>query len=127
MTITSNYIKVSDEARIKLARLFKVEAKTVYLALTGRRNSDKARKIRYAAVKEFGGVPMVHCPACETLHETTEDGREIMRQEWRNGAVLVWYKGTPEVVVRHKGREVLHENCGSMTRFSEIQLFAESL
>lgn len=127
MTITSNYIKVSDEARAKLARLFKVDVKTVYLALTGRRNSDKARKIRYTAVKEYGGVPMVHCPACETLHETTEDGREIMRQEWSNGAVLVWYKGTPEVVVRHKGCEVLHEDCGSMTRFSEIQLYAESL
>ncbi len=127
MTITSNYIKVSDEAKMKLARLFQVEAKTVYLALTGRRSSDRARKIRYTAVNEYGGVPMVHCPACETLHEMTEDGREIMRQEWSNGAVLVWYKGTPEVVVRHKGREVLHENCESMTRFSEIQLFAERL
>ena len=127
MTITSNYIKVSEDTKMKLARLFNVEAKTVYLALTGRRNSDKARKIRYTAVKEYGGIPMVHCPACETLHETTEDGREIMRQEWSNGAVLVWYKGTPEVVVRHKGREVLHENCEGMARFSEIQLLAESL
>ncbi len=56
MAITSNYIKVSDEARVKLARLFKVEAKTVYLALTGRRNSDKARKIRYTAVKQYGVI-----------------------------------------------------------------------
>lgn len=112
---------------MKLARVFDVEPKTVYLALTGRRNSDKARKIRYAAVKEYGGVPMLHCPACETLHETTEDGRQIMRQEWPNGAVLVWYKNTPEVIVRHKGREVLHENCKDLPRFTEIQLYAESL
>lgn len=127
MRTTNSYIKVSSEAREKLARAFEVEEKTVYLALTGRRDSEKARKIRYAAVNEYGGVPMVHCPACETLHETTEDGREVMRQEWLNGAVLVWYKGTPEVVVRHKGREVLHEDCESMPRFSEIQLYAESL
>ena len=127
MRTTESYIKVSNEARAKLARLFKVEEKTVYLALTGRRDSDKARKIRYTAVNEYGGVPMLHCPACETLHETTEDGREVMRQEWENGAVLVWYKGTPEVIVRHKGREVLHENCETMPRFTEIQLYAESL
>ena len=47
MRTTSSYIKVSDEAKTKLARLFQVEEKTVYLALTYRRNSDKARKIRY--------------------------------------------------------------------------------
>lgn len=127
MRTTESYIKVSNEARAKLARVFHVEEKTVYLALTYRRDSDKARKIRYMAVKEYGGVPMVHCPACETLHETTEEGREVMRQEWPNGAVLVWYKGTPEVIVRHKGREILHEDCAGMPRFSEIQLYAESL
>ena len=127
MRTTNSYIKVNEDAKMKLARVFDVEPKTVYLALTGRRNSDKARKIRYAAVKEYGGVPMLHCPACETLHVTTEDGREVMRQEWPNGAVLVWYKGTPEVIVRHKGREVLHEDCANMPRFTEIQLYAESL
>lgn len=127
MRTTNSYIKVNEDAKMKLARVFDVEPKTVYLALTGRRNSDKARKIRYAAVNEYGGVPMLHCPACETLHETTEDGREVMRQEWPNGAVLVWYKGTPEVIVRHKGREVLHEDCANMPRFTEIQLYAESL
>ena len=127
MRTTTHYIKVSAEAKAKLARRFQVEEKTVYLALTGRRDSDKARKIRYTAVKEYGGVPMLHCPACETLHETTEEGREVMRQEWPNGAVLVWYKGTPEVVVRHKGHEMLREDCANMRRFTEIQLYAESL
>lgn len=127
MRTTSSYIKVSDEARAKLARQFKVEEKTVYLALTYRRDSEKARKIRYTAVKDYRGIPMLHCPACETLHETSEEGRDVMRQEWPNGAVLVWYKGTPEVIVRHKGREVLHEDCANMPRFTEIQLYAESL
>ena len=40
MITTESYIKVSNEARAKLARLFKVEEKTVYLALTYRRDSD---------------------------------------------------------------------------------------
>lgn len=34
MRTTESYIKVSNEVRAKLARLFKVEEKTVYLALT---------------------------------------------------------------------------------------------
>ena len=37
MRTTESYIKVSNEARAKLARLFNVEEKTVYLALTYRR------------------------------------------------------------------------------------------
>ena len=64
MRTTESYIKVSNEARAKLARLFNVEEKTVYLALTYRRDSDKARKIRYAAVRNYGGVAMCHCPEC---------------------------------------------------------------
>ena len=51
MRTTESYIKVSNEARAKLARLFNVEEKTIYLALTYRRNSDKMRKIRYTAVR----------------------------------------------------------------------------
>lgn len=56
MRTTESYIKVSNEVRAKLARLFKVEEKTVYLALTYRRDSEKMRKIRYTAVHSFGGV-----------------------------------------------------------------------
>ena len=40
MRTTESYIKVSNEARAKLARLFKKKKKTVYLALTYRRDSD---------------------------------------------------------------------------------------
>lgn len=126
-TTTPRYIDVTSEATAQLMRVFGCSDKMVYLALTYRKDSELARKIRYTAVNNYGGRPMAHYPECETLHDTTEDGREVMRQEWPNGAVLVWYKGTPEVVVRHKGREVLHEDCMSMPRFSEIQLYAESL
>lgn len=108
MRTTSNYIKVSSEAREKLARAFEVEEKTVYLALTGRRDSDKAKKIRYTAVKEYGGIPMVHCPECETMHDITEDGRQIMRQRFNNGATLRIDKNTGETwITNHHGETVM--------------------
>ena len=88
MRTTESYIKVSNEARAKLARLFKVEEKTVYLALTYRRDSEKMRKIRFTAVHSFGGVAMCHCPECETLHEIRESGRQLMVQNFNNGVKL---------------------------------------
>ena len=121
-----NYIKVGEQTKQTLARVFKVTPKFVYMALTNRKDTPTAKKIRYTAVKHYGGVAMLHCPACDTLHEVTEDGREVMRQEFKNGAVLVWYKGTPEVLVRFKGKEEQF-NCPSLPKFSEIQLYAESL
>lgn len=126
-TVTKRYIDATPEVKAKLAKVFNVCEKFVYMCLTYRKNNDTARKIRFTAVQNYGATPMGHYPLCETLHETTEDGRQIMRQEWPNGAVLVWYKNTPEVIVRHKGREVLHENCENLPRFTEIQLYAESL
>lgn len=86
MRTTTSYIKVSNEARAKLARVFGVEEKMVYLALTYRRDSDKARRIRYAAVHEYGGVAMCHSPECETIHNVSQDGRELMVQNFDNGA-----------------------------------------
>ena len=123
----STYIKVDERVKETLAKVFNVTTKFVYMALTNRRDSRTARKIRYVAVRDYGVVPMVHCPACDTLHEVTENGREVMRQEFSNGAVLVWYKGTPEVVVNFKGKEAQRFECDTLARLSEIQLYAESL
>ncbi len=128
MRTTSNYIKVSSEAREKLARAFEVEEKTVYLALTGRRDSDKAKKIRYTAVKEYGGIPMVHCPECETMHDITEDGRQIMRQRFNNGATLRIDKNTGETwITNHHGETVMHKQCITIPQLTEIQLYAATL
>lgn len=128
MRTTDSYIKVSEEAKTKLARLFKVEPKTVYLALTYRRNSDKARKIRYAAVHEFGGVAMCHCPECDTMHNVTEDGRQLMVQNFDNGVRLVIDKQTGMAVVYdRKGRVMETRQIEKMVELSEVQLYAESL
>lgn len=128
MRTTSSYIKVSDEAKTKLARLFQVEEKTVYLALTYRRNSDKARKIRYIAVRDCGGVPMCHCPECETLHEIKEGDRQLMVQNFDNGIKLEIDKQTGAAVVyNRKGAVVCRRQIVKFPELTELQLYAESL
>ena len=128
MRTTESYIKVSNEARAKLARLFKVEEKTVYLALTYRRDSDKARKIRYAAVHNFGGVAMCHCPECETLHEIREGERQLMVQNFDNGIKLEIDKHTGAAVMYdRRGAVVCRRHIEKFPELSELQLYAESL
>lgn len=128
MRTTSSYIKVSNEARAKLARLFKVEEKTVYLALTYRRDSEKMRKIRFAAVHNFGGVAMCHCPECETLHEIREGGRQLMVQNFDNGVKLEIDKQTGAAVVYDRRGAVLStRQIEKFPELTEIQLYAESL
>jgi len=119
---------VSNEARAKLARLFNVEEKTIYLALTYRRNSDKMRKIRYTAVREYGGVAMCHCPECETLHEVREGGRLLMVQNFDNGIKLEIDKQTGAAVVYdRKGAVLCSRKIEKFPELSELQLYAESL
>lgn len=128
MRTTNSYIKVSNEVRAKLARLFKVEEKTVYLALTYRRNSDMARKIRFTAVHNFGGVAMCHCPECETLHEIREGGRQLMVQNFNNGVKLEIDKQTGAAVVYdRRGAVVSTRQIEKFPELTEIQLYAESL
>lgn len=128
MRTTSSYIKVSNETRAKLARLFQVEEKTVYLALTYRRNSPSARKIRYMAVHEYGGKPMAHCPECETLHNITAGGRPMMVQNFDNGARLEVDKQTGEAVVyNRRGAALQSKVITNIPELSEMQLYAEAL
>lgn len=128
MRTTESYIKVSNEARAKLARLFKVEEKTVYLALTYRRDSDKAKKIRYAAVRNYGGVAMCHCPECETLHEIREGERQLMVQNFDNGVKLEINKHTGAAVVYdRRGAVMCRRHIEKFPELSELQLYAESL
>lgn len=125
-TNATRCIEVTQEARVKLTRAFRCTAKTVQESLKYRMNSDKARKIRYAAVKEYGGKPMLYVPECETLFTTELDGKEYMRQMFNNGAVLMWHKGTADVIVRFRDKEESFK-CESLPRLTEIQLYAESL
>lgn len=125
---TQRYIDATKEVREKLAKLFNVTEKMVYLALTYRKNSVIARKIRYVAVHEYHSKPMCHCPECETLHNITEDGRELMVQNFDNGVKLEVDKNTGETVVYDRRGEVLQrKQIHRVPELSELQLYAESL
>lgn len=55
IAVTERYIDATQEAKNRLARLFKVSDKFVYMALTYRKNTDLARKVRYVAVRDYQG------------------------------------------------------------------------
>lgn len=55
-------IRLTMEQRRHLARVFHCCEKMVYMALTYRKDTVLARKIRYTAIKEFGGTAMVEVP-----------------------------------------------------------------
>lgn len=98
------------------------------MALTYRKNGENARKIRNAAVKEYGAIPMCHYPECETLHDTTEGGRQIMRQVFNNGATLRVDKRTGETwITNRQGKIVVHKQVISIPQLAAIQVLAENL
>lgn len=96
-------IKVSDDLRRKLAKLFKVTETTVRSALRydlKKGQTDTAVKIRVAALQN-GGVPCLTLPECETIHDE-ENG--TMVQTFGNGAQLVIDKTDGTAVALYKGR-----------------------
>ncbi|MDE6246213.1 MAG: hypothetical protein K2M41_00010 [Muribaculaceae bacterium] len=100
----------------------------MYLALTYRSDTEKARKIRFTAVNNYGATPMCHYPECETLHDTTEDGRQIMRQVFNNGAVLRVDKCTGEAwITNRRSERVVNRQCITIPDLSEIQVLAENM
>mgnify|MGYP000524903486 CR=1 FL=1 len=127
-TASKRYIDVTDVTKNKLAELFKCTGTMVYLALTYRKNSMLAKKIRYVAVRDYQGKPMHHCPECETLHNLTEDGRQVMVQNFDNGVKLEVDKGTGNVVAyNRKGENIGNWENVTIPKLSEIQMYAESL
>ncbi len=127
-TTAERYINATDEAIAGLAKALECTEKAVYNALTYRTDSALARKIRYTAVKEFRAIPMHHCPVCNTIFDITEDGRQIMRQEFDNGATLRIDKKTGESwITNRRGVTVAHRQCISLPQLSEIQVMAENM
>ena len=127
-TTAERYIDATDEATAKLAKVFNVTQKMVYLALTYRQNSETARKIRYAAVHEYGATPMCHCPECETLHNVTKDGRKLMVQNFNNGVRLEIDKHTGAAVVYNRNGAVIGlRQIVKFPELADLQLYAESL
>lgn len=127
-TTAARYIDASKEATEKLAKLFKCTPKFVYICLTYRADSELARKIRFTAVRNYGATPMCHLPECETMHDTLEDGRQIMRQVFDNGAMLRVDKNTGEAwITNRKGEVVQRATIKPIPELSKLQVLAENL
>ena len=125
---SERYIRATEESVEQLARLFNCMAKYVYMCLTYRQENETARKIRYTAVKHYGATPMIHVPECETIHDMTEGGREVMRQVFSNGVTLRVDKNTGEAwATDRKGAEVLRGQVVKFTDLMKIQAEAENL
>ena len=62
-------IFVSEKAKVHLRTVFKCSGVMVWYALTFKRDSDLARKIRYVALTQLGGVPSWKPEGMETTHE----------------------------------------------------------
>lgn len=128
-TTAERYIDATPEATAKLAKLFRCTEKYVYMCLTYRRDNETARKIRFTAVRNYGATPMCHLPECETMHDTLEDGRQIMRQVFDNGATLRVDKNTGEAwITNRKGVQVEHRDRITLfPELSKLQVIAENL
>lgn len=127
-TSKTSYIDVTEETIAKLAKVFNCTPKMVYLSLTYGKDTELARKIRYTAVSQYGGTAMHHCPVCHTMHNITEDERELMVQHFDNGVKLEVDKGTGDVVLfDRQGAELERWENVRMSKLSEIQLYAATL
>lgn len=64
-------IYLSNAGKEHLCEVFKCTKVMVWYALTFKRDSDLARKIRYVALTQLGGVPNWKPEEVETTHEET--------------------------------------------------------
>ena len=127
-TTAARYIDATDEAVERLAKANGCTQKFVYMALTYRSDTEKARKIRFTAVENYGATPMCHYPECETLHNVTKDGRHLMVQNFNNGVHLEIDKQTGEVVVYdRKGRVLESHQIEAFQQLTKIQVKAENM
>lgn len=107
-TKSSRTIKVSNENKAKLAKLFGCSERMVYKALCFESETMLARKIRHVARTEMGGWVEAAVPEEEMFYDTMESGERVMRQYFGNGAVLEISMETGIGVVTFKGENVKH-------------------
>ena len=107
-TRSSRTIKVSNENKAKLAKMFNCTERMVYKALCFESQTLLARKIQHVARKEMGGWIEAAVREDEIFYDTMESGERVMRQYFGNGAVLEISLETGIGVVTFKGENVKH-------------------
>lgn len=121
-------IYLEDKGKAYLRRLFKCSNVMVWKALTFESDSKLARKIRFVALRDLGGVPNWKPEDFETTHEEAE---RTMTQTFGDRVKLVASKGDMSVLVYVDGKVERRETCESISAFialqNEVQCMAMAL
>lgn len=112
-------IAVTRETRLFMMKLFGVTERMLTYALTYKKDSDLARRIRKCAI-ERGGVVLVTLPEIETFHDY--DG--TMRQYLPNGAYLEFLRSDGSGHVFMHGEEVAKYENVTVQDIYKIQDYA---
>ena len=118
------YIECSADARKRLSKNFNVSFVTVSNALNYiYHTSELAKKIRHAALTQFGGRKMAKLPIEETIH----DNNGFMVQCFENGAVLSLNKKSGNVTIRNRYGDMVKEaDINSFEELESLQKLAAS-
>lgn len=117
-------IYVEESAKAHLRRVFKCSNVMVWKALTFESDSKLARKIRYVALKELGGVASWKPSEMETSHE---EAAKTMTQTFGDRVKLVASKESPSVSVYVDGKETKRETVESIPAFIALQKEAQCM
>ena len=107
------YIYLGSAERKKLREGMHISNALVTYALNFEVDSDLARKIRYTALKHFGGEVRMDLPIEETIH----DSNSGMVQRFKNGCGFVLNKHTGETGILNKD--------GALIKMVSIKTFEE--
>lgn len=112
-------IIIDSEARKRLQDAFSVSRVTVWKALTYESENELARKIRYTAKKEMGGVEINGpLPDFETFHDTA--GR-ITTQTFGPRVKIILYWDTNRTAVLVDGEVRRIEDGLTLSEFMSVQ------
>ena len=120
-------IKVSNENKAKLAKIFNCTERMVYKALCFESDTLLARKIRHVARRDMGGWVEAAVPEDEIFYDTMENGERVMRQYFGNGAVFEVSMKTGEGKVTYKGKPRLRYDQVLLTSIPQIQDLARAM
>ena len=120
-------IKVSNENKAKLAKMFNCTDRMVYKALCFECQTLLARKIQYVARKDMGGWVEAAVPEDEIFYDTMDSGERFMRQYFNNGAVLEVSMDNGQGRVMYKGKTLVTVENVMVSDMPAMQETARSL
>ena len=109
------YIYLGREERKRLREGMGISNALVTYALNFEKESDLIRKIRYTALKHFGGELRMDLPIEDTIH----DSNGCMVQRFKNGYKLILDKHTGKTTILDKDRVPV--KAASIKTFEELE------